>query len=386
MGLRRPPLPKREPPRTPTGRQDWIPPEELEGALRSLYRSYERTYAHWETELAAARRAAAGLHRRLPQHRRLQAGLRLDRRREVELEDGEITRSPPGNLPLLSNVDDGVWTRRQRTILVDSAQLESGEPLEDDFKKDAAREIEAFKQEYRLRNPGADVDKLTDEDLLREVMNTVGKKGKLGEHVRCVVSVSMLTEGWDANTVTHILGIRPFGSQLLCEQVVGRGLRRRSYAVNDDGHFEPEYANVYGIPVRVHLQRQADRRSPRPPAGDRGASPRRARGDLRIALPQARRLPGRAARRAAAPTSTTRRISTSTRHWSRSGSRTGASSARRRSSTSTTSATARPQQVAFALAKTLVDRDDASPPRRRRSGRGSSRSWSTSAGTGSTHA
>ena len=78
------------------------------------------------------------------------------------------------------------------------------------------------------------MDKLTDEDLLREAMNTIGKKGKLGEHIRCVVSVAMLTEGWDANTVTHILGIRPFRSQLLCEQVVGRGLRRRSYAVNPD--------------------------------------------------------------------------------------------------------------------------------------------------------
>ena len=60
-------------------------------------------------------------------------------------------------------------------------------------------------------------------------MNTVGKPGKLGEHVRCVVSVSMLTEGWDANTVTHVLGVRAFGTQLLCEQVVGRGLRRVSY-------------------------------------------------------------------------------------------------------------------------------------------------------------
>ena len=79
-------------------------------------------------------------------------------------------------------------------------------------------------------------------------MNTVGKPGKLGEHVKCVVSVSMLTEGWDANTVTHILGVRAFGTQLLCEQVVGRGLRRRSYCVNDRGHFEPEYAEVYGVP------------------------------------------------------------------------------------------------------------------------------------------
>jgi type III restriction enzyme len=114
---------------------------------------------------------------------------------------------------------------------------------------DAAREIEAFNQAYRLRNPGADVDKITDADLLREAMNTIGKKDKLGEHIRCVVSVAMLTEGWDANTVSHILGIRPFRSQLLCEQVVGRGLRRRSYAVNPDtGRFEPEYAEVYGVP------------------------------------------------------------------------------------------------------------------------------------------
>jgi type III restriction enzyme len=120
--------------------------------------------------------------------------------------------------------------------------------MKNDFKQAAAAEIAAFKAEFRLRNPGADADSLTDEDLLREVMNTVGKRGMLGADVRCVVSVAMLTEGWDANTVTHILGIRAFKSQLLCEQVVGRGLRRRSYAVNDEGRFEAEYANVYGVP------------------------------------------------------------------------------------------------------------------------------------------
>ena len=53
-------------------------------------------------------------------------------------------------------------------------------------------------------------------------MNTVGKQGQLGDSIRCVVSVSMLTEGWDANTVTHVLGVRAFGTQLLCEQVIGR--------------------------------------------------------------------------------------------------------------------------------------------------------------------
>ena len=92
------------------------------------------------------------------------------------------------------------------------------------------------------------MEKLTDENLLREVMNTVGKQGKLGEQIRCVVSVSMLTEGWDATTVTHILGVRAFGTHLLCEQVVGRGLRRISHAVNSEGRFDPEYAEVYGVP------------------------------------------------------------------------------------------------------------------------------------------
>ena len=83
-------------------------------------------------------------------------------------------------------------------------------------------------------------------------MNTVGKHGQLGGAIRCVVSVSMLTEGWDANTVTHVLGIRAFGTQLLCEQVIGRALRRQSYDLNEDGPdkglFNVEYADVFGIP------------------------------------------------------------------------------------------------------------------------------------------
>ena len=79
-------------------------------------------------------------------------------------------------------------------------------------------------------------------------MNTVGKPGQLGGSIRCVVSVSMLTEGWDANTVTHVLGIRAFGTQLLCEQVIGRALRRQSYDLNEEGLFNVEYADVFGIP------------------------------------------------------------------------------------------------------------------------------------------
>jgi type III restriction enzyme len=120
--------------------------------------------------------------------------------------------------------------------------------MSDDFKKLAAHQIEDFKAEYRRRFPGRDAEGLTDEDLMREVLNTVGKKGKLGENIRCVVSVSMLTEGWDCNTVTHILGVRAFGTRLLCEQVMGRGLRRRSYTADDDGMLVPEYADIFGVP------------------------------------------------------------------------------------------------------------------------------------------
>ncbi|MGH8470961.1 MAG: BPTD_3080 family restriction endonuclease, partial [Gammaproteobacteria bacterium] len=72
-----------------------------------------------------------------------------------------------------------------------------------------------------------------------------------GRDVRCIVSVGMLTEGWDCNTVTHIVGLRPFMSQLLCEQVVGRGLRRASYEVGEDGRLTEEVAKVFGVPFEV---------------------------------------------------------------------------------------------------------------------------------------
>ncbi|RYG40633.1 restriction endonuclease, partial [bacterium] len=112
-----------------------------------------------------------------------------------------------------------------RTILVDSKKLESGEPLPPEFKKSAARELAALKEVARR----AGRKEPDDAELLREAMNTVGRPGGLGEGVRCVVSVGMLTEGWDANNVTHILGLRKFGTRLLAEQVMGRGLRRMTY-------------------------------------------------------------------------------------------------------------------------------------------------------------
>ncbi len=155
-----------------------------------------------------------------------------------------------GRLALFRNYDDyGNRLPQPNTILIDSAQLESGEALDKDFRDMAADEIERFRREMIERTGDSRAgDNIDDATLLREVMNTVGKEGKLGEQIRCVVSVSMLTEGWDANTVTHILGVRAFGTQLLCEQVVGRGLRRQSYDLNEDGLFNVEYADVLGIP------------------------------------------------------------------------------------------------------------------------------------------
>jgi type III restriction enzyme len=126
--------------------------------------------------------------------------------------------------------------------------------LSDDFRKFNAQAIEHFRHEA-LERGGALADdlrrgkELDDTTILREVMNTVGKPERLGSDIRCVVSVSMLTEGWDANTVTHVLGVRAFGTQLLCEQVIGRALRRRSYELNEKtGLPDVEYADVMGIP------------------------------------------------------------------------------------------------------------------------------------------
>lgn len=225
------------------------PPVELQGALHSLYGNYEKYYHLWKKNTEAHARGITPPVFIVVCNNTNVSKMVFDYIAGWEKQVNGKTIVQAGQLPIFRNDDgDGSWLQRLNTILVDSQQLESGESMSADFKKIASREIDEFKAEYRLRFPGRDTDKLTDEDLLREVMNTVGKAGKLGEHVKCVVSVSMLTEGWDAQTVTHILGVRAFGTQLLCEQVVGRALRRMSYAANGEGKFEPEYAEVYGVP------------------------------------------------------------------------------------------------------------------------------------------
>ena len=156
-----------------------------------------------------------------------------------------------GRLELFRNFDEhGNPLARPRTLLIDSEQLESGDALDENFRKAGGggdRTVPPGNASSAAASRSAPRTS-TMSRLLREVMNTVGKEGRLGGDIRCVVSVSMLTEGWDANTVTHVLGVRAFGTQLLCEQVIGRALRRQSYDLNEEGLFNVEYADVLGIP------------------------------------------------------------------------------------------------------------------------------------------
>jgi type III restriction enzyme len=224
-------------------------PAALESAIHSLYGNYQKTFEQWQSDEAAQRGGSTPPVFIVVCNNTNVSKLVFDYIGGWDKPIDDETAIPvPGKLDLFSNVKAGQWLDRPRTILIDSRELESGDALSPAFKKLMSRQIDEWKHEYRLRFPGRDPERLTDEDLLREVMNTVGKPGKLGGRIRCVVSVSMLTEGWDANTVTHILGVRAFGTQLLCEQVIGRGLRRRSYALNEKGRFDPEYAEVYGVP------------------------------------------------------------------------------------------------------------------------------------------
>ena len=218
-----------------------IPPK-LKTALDALYGHYAKTFELWQE---------AGL--RVPPcfiivcNNTSASKLVYDYISGFRYKTGEFEN---GRLELFRNFDlNGNPYPRPRTLLIDSEQLESGEALDDNFRTIAAPELDQFRRE-RVQRSGniKDAENITDQDLLREVMNTVGKQDRLGESIRCVVSVSMLTEGWDASTVTHVLGVRAFGTQLLCEQVIGRALRRQSYELNSEGLFNVEYADILGIP------------------------------------------------------------------------------------------------------------------------------------------
>lgn len=221
-------------------------PVELQTALEALYGHYAKTYELWEESGIQTPPCFIIVCNNTSTSKLVYDYVSGFYR---ENEDGSITLEN-GRLPLFRNFDEnGNPYPRPHTLLIDSEQLESGDALSRDFRNMAVDAIDRFRREIveRTGDP-RQAENLTDQDLLREVMNTVGKPGRLGESIRCVVSVSMLTEGWDANTVTHVLGVRAFGTQLLCEQVIGRALRRQSYDLNEEGLFNVEYADVLGIP------------------------------------------------------------------------------------------------------------------------------------------
>ncbi|MFZ4696109.1 MAG: BPTD_3080 family restriction endonuclease, partial [Verrucomicrobiia bacterium] len=227
-------------------------PTRLQTALEALYGHYEKTYKLWDEKKGV----------RVPpcfiivcQNTAISKLVYDYVSGFFQKDQDGLPKLVNGRLALFRNFDEttGNPLPRPNTLLIDSEQLEAGDALDDNFRSMAADEIDRFRREIieRTGDPRAG-DNITDQELLREVMNTVGKPDQLGSSIRCVVSVSMLTEGWDANTVTHVLGIRAFGTQLLCEQVIGRALRRQSYELNEDGPdkglFNVEYADVFGIP------------------------------------------------------------------------------------------------------------------------------------------
>ncbi len=262
-------------------------PSQLVGALQALYGHYAKVFANWRTNGGATPPVFI-----VVCNNTATSKLVFDWIAGYEkVGDGtEHTVLIPGKLPLFSNVEDGGAGQRRMaprptSILIDSKELESGEALSESFRKLAAPEIEAFKRELRARGRHVEAEKITESDLLREVMNTVGQQGRLGEQIRCVVSVSMLTEGWDARTVTHVLGVRAFGTQLLCEQVIGRALRRVSYdpIEPEKTMFEPEYADVLGIPFSfIPANSAIDHKAPKPTTRVQAVLPEREALEIRF--------------------------------------------------------------------------------------------------------
>jgi type III restriction enzyme len=137
----------------------------------------------------------------------------------------------------------------ERLLHIDSKVLKEAEAQDEPVLVAALNQENAESEDEEDSAPAKKLTKTEQAELLRRIVDTVGKPGQPGERIQNVISVGMLSEGWDTKTVTHIMGLRAFTSQLLCEQVVGRGLRRTSYEVNPEtGLFDPDYVNIFGVP------------------------------------------------------------------------------------------------------------------------------------------
>jgi type III restriction enzyme len=178
----------------------------------------------------------------------------------------------------------------ERILHIDSKVLKEAEEHEEPVAP-----LETAEADSETEEPEAPVErKLTkaeQAELLRRTVDTVGKAGQLGAGIQKVISVGMLSEGWDAKTVTHIMGLRAFTSQLLCEQVVGRGLRRTSYEVNPEtGLFEPEYVNIFGVPFTFLPHEGGEDGPPPPPTPKTAVEPDPAKAEFEIRWPNVVRI------------------------------------------------------------------------------------------------
>ena len=175
----------------------------------------------------------------------------------------------------------------ERTLHIDSGVLKRAEESEEPI-------AEVVTDDEDEPDTGAVAPRLTADqraEQLRRMVDTVGRPGQPGEQIQNVISVGMLSEGWDAKTVTHIMGLRAFSSQLLCEQVVGRGLRRTSYEVDDDtGMFDPEYVNIFGVPFTFLPHESDESVAPKPPTPKTAIEPVPEKAEFEIKWPNVIRI------------------------------------------------------------------------------------------------
>jgi len=179
----------------------------------------------------------------------------------------------------------------ERVLHIDSKVLEEAEAQEEPAAAGEAPEGEGEAEEENATSVARKLTKAEQAELLRRTVDTVGKAGQPGERIQKVISVGMLSEGWDAKTVTHIMGLRAFTSQLLCEQVVGRGLRRTSYELNPEtGLFDPEYVNIFGVPFTFLPHEGGEDGPPPPPTPKTAVEPDPAKAEFSIQWPNVVRI------------------------------------------------------------------------------------------------
>ncbi len=182
---------------------------------------------------------------------------------------------------------------QERVLHIDSKVLDQAEAKEERAEplEGQGTEADGDEAEDESRPGERKLTKREQAELLRRTVDTVGRAGQPGEKIQSVISVGMLSEGWDAKTVTHIMGLRAFSSQLLCEQVVGRGLRRTSYEVNPDtGLFEAEYVNIFGVPFTFLPHEGGEDGPPPPPTPKTAVEPDPAKAEFEIRWPNVVRI------------------------------------------------------------------------------------------------